>query len=409
MSTAAPDSRAGKPRRRNSDEPGHRQTTWPELLNDLVFTVIIAQLAHRLLADDSDQSFAEFVLLYIPVWWLWNGETHYSTRFDNEQDVVHRALTSLQLIGLIILAATIPQAVESDRLATIYALTYAGVRLILLIEYGRAAYYMPESRPYIRHISRGFGASVVLWALSVFVPLPYRYGIWGLALLIELSTPLTASGGNLHRDFPPDVRHLPERYGLFTLLVLGQSVTSAVGGLTQRGLALTPMLATALSGFIVIGIWWAYFDRVDSEAVESVGSEKSVAPYAFWLYLHLPLTLALTMVGVGVMQTIRYADADVLPHTVQLLMSGSVGAYFLVQAGISLTTLVAGGPHPSIVRGVLARAGLGIGAGILAFTPHLSALWLLGLLSLGVLTLIVSDTVGTQAPSTFDRKQEPAN
>lgn len=100
------DNSFGIPTIRSSREQGHRKTTWPELLNDLVFTAIIAQLAGRLLADDSDMSFLEFVLIYVPVWWLWNGETNYSTRFDNEQDVVHRALTSVQLIALIILATT---------------------------------------------------------------------------------------------------------------------------------------------------------------------------------------------------------------------------------------------------------------------------------------------------------------
>jgi low temperature requirement protein LtrA len=169
------------PQLRTTEKEGIRRTTWAELLNDLVFTVIVAQLAQRLLVSLSGTSLAGFFLLYIPIWWLWNGETHYSTRFDNERDVVHRSLGSLQLLGLIVLAATIPRALESNTSSIIYALTYSAIRTVLLIEYGRAWVYVPEARPYIQHITTGFGISIVIWVASAFVPAPYRYGLWAVA------------------------------------------------------------------------------------------------------------------------------------------------------------------------------------------------------------------------------------
>lgn len=183
------------PQLRTAEKDGARRTTWAELLNDLVFTAIVAQLAQRLLTSLSGPSLGGFFLLYVPVWWLWNGEAHYSTRFDNERDVVHRFLGSLQLLGLIGLAATIPRALELDTSSIIYALTYSAVRVLLLIEYGRAWFYVPEARPYIRHITTGFAVSVLIWIVSAFVPVPYRYGLWAMALLIELSTPLPSAGG----------------------------------------------------------------------------------------------------------------------------------------------------------------------------------------------------------------------
>lgn len=399
-----PDSRLSNvPRLRSAEKDDIRRTTWAELLNDLVFTVIVAQLAQRLLISISGFSLGGFFLLYIPVWWLWNGETHYSTRFDTDRDVVHRALGSLQLLGLLVLAATIPRALEINTSSMIYALTYSGVRLILLIEYGRAWLYVPEARPYIRHICLGFGLSALMWITSAFVPEPFRYGVWAVALLIELGTPLTSAGGRLHNKFPPDVRHLPERYGLFTLIVLGQAVTSAAQGLIKSGFETSTVVATILGGIIIIGLWWAYFDRLDDDAVRQVSAGRSARPYTAWLYLHLPLTIALTMVGVALTLTIEGVDAPVLSSPVQWLLAGSVAGYFLIEAGISLTTLFAGPSHPSFVRGISVRLALAAILIGIRLTTSLNTLTLLGITTALIVSLILSDQFGPDAPDSSER------
>lgn len=391
------------PRLRTAEKDGIRRITWAELLNDLVFTVIVAQLAQRLLVSLNGPSLGSFFLLYVPVWWLWNGETHYSTRFDSEHDVVHRFLGSLQLLGLIVLAATIPKALESDTSSIIYALTYSVVRSVLLIEYGRAWFYVPDARPYIRHIATGFAISVLIWMASAFVPAPYRYGLWGVALLIELSTPLTSAGGRLHTEFPPDVRHLPDRYGQFTLILLGQTITSTAQGLIQSGFEASTVASTVLGGIVVIGLWWAYFDRLDDDAVRQVSKGGRAGPYTLWLYLHLPLTVALTMVGVGLTLAIRNVDRPELPTAVQWLFTGSVAGYFLAEAGISLTTLKSGPSHPTFVRGISVRLGLAVLLLLIRLTMSLGTMSLLGITATLIICLILSDQFSPNAPDSTER------
>jgi len=395
------------PRLRPKEKEGDRRTTWTELLNDLVFTVIIGQLAQRLQKDMSGPAFGQFLLLYVPVWWLWNGETHYSTRFDNERDVVHRLLVSLQLVGLIVLAASIPNALESG--SRTYALTYAAVRMILLIEYGRAWYYVPEARPYIRHIVTGFGISVLLWIGSVFMPVSYRYVLWGIGLLIELTTPLTPTGGRLHRQFPPDVRHLPERYGLFTLLVLGQSVTGTTQGLIASGFDAIPLLTTVLGGIVIIGLWWAYFDRLDDDAVRQVSEGGTARLYAAWLYLHLPLTIALTLIGVGLSYVIQASAQAELTASVRWLLVGSVAAYLLTEAGISLTTLKAGPPHASFVRGMSVRGGVAVLLLVVGLFWPFNAVWLMGFTATLIVGLILSDYFAPEPPGSEERINQEAD
>ncbi|GAB3499582.1 low temperature requirement protein A [Spirosoma knui] len=394
-------SKTAIPQLRSLEKEGTRRTTWAELLNDLVFTVIIMQLAQRLQTSFDAKEFGQFVLLYVPVWWLWNGETHYSTRFDNEQDITHRFLGSLQLLGLIVLAASIPKGAEAS--SSVYALTYAVVRIVLLVEYGRAWYYVPQARPYIQHLGTGFILSALLWIGSVFVPLPYKYGVWGLALLIELGTPLTSTGGRLHREFPPDVRHLPERYGLFTLLVLGQSVSGATQGLMASGLNATTIPATILGGIIIIGLWWAYFDRLDDDAVRQVSEGGTARFYALWLYLHLPLTIALTLVGIGLTYAVRATNQGDLPQQTQWLLTGSVAAYLLTEAGISLTTLKAGPPHPSFIRGIVTRFGIALVLVAVGAFASLRPINLMIITAALVMAMIISDNLGPAAPASTER------
>ncbi|MBO0936104.1 low temperature requirement protein A [Fibrella sp. HMF5335] len=406
------------PRLRSDELKGERRTTWAELLNDLVYTAIVAQLANRLIHHLDGLALGQFFLLYVPVWWLWNGQTHYATRFDSEQDVVHRILGCLQLVGLLVLAGAIPTAIETN--ATVYALTYALVRGILLLEYVRAWHYVPKARPYIKVILIGFSISILIWIASIGIRPPYRYALWAVALLIELATPIT-SGGKLHRDFPPDVRHLPERYGLFTLLVLGQAVTGIVQGLVASPFQAKNIAATCLGGLLIFGLWWAYFDRLDDDAVRELTqthieeekgnklkaetdeqSKPTVRRYTLWLYIHLPLTVALTVMGVALtyaIKTIGQPPSDLL----RWLLTGSVGVYLLAEALISYTTLHAGPAHISFKRGVAVRAGTGVAVLLLGWLTQPDLLVLLCATTGIVMALIISDQLSPDAPESTER------
>lgn len=396
------------PTLRSNETEGTRRTTWAELLNDLAYTAIIMQLANRLNASLTVTNLLEFLLLYVPIWWLWNGQAHYATRFDNTDDMVHRLLGSAQLIGLFILAASVSQATEQR--SAVYALAYASVRAILLIEYGRAWWYVPDARPYIRVILLGFSASVLLWVGSVWLDPPYRYGVWAVALLIELATPLTS--GKLHVQFPPDVRHLPERYGLFTLLVLGQAVTGVVTGLDSSPFHVNAIGATVLGGVVIIGLWWAYFDRLDDDAVRQLtqqhdkspkASQPAVRQYTLWLYTHLPLTVALTLCGVALTQAIKTIDQPTLPAPVHDLLCGAVVTYLFSEACISLTTLNSGPSHVSFQRGIIVRLGAGVVLALVGWFAQLSTLWLLFIMSTVVTLLILTDQLSPNAPESAER------
>ena len=290
--------------RREECEDGERSATWLELFFDLIFVVAIAQLAHNFHEDFSFLGLAKLATLFVPVWWCWIGATFYDTRFDND-GLVDRLITLVQMAIAASIAANIHHGLGSSSVG--FALSYMAFRLVLIAQYLHAGYHVPEARPLTTWYAVGFSISIVLWLASVFVPLPWRLVFWGLGLLIDFATPLTA--GTRVVKVPPDMAHTTERIGLFTIIVLGESIVAVVGGVSE--IEWTPMsVAIALLGLsIAFSFWWMYFDTVDESPLH--GMRKGQMRIALtWLYSHLPLAIGLTATGVGVEKMIQGLGHD---------------------------------------------------------------------------------------------------
>ena len=113
-----------------------RHATWLELFFDLIFVVAIAQLAHNLNQDISLSGFLGFVVLFVPVWWAWVGATFYANRFDTD-DLCHRLLTAIQIVAVAALAVNIHDGL--GKTSASFALSYASVRAVLVVEYLHAS------------------------------------------------------------------------------------------------------------------------------------------------------------------------------------------------------------------------------------------------------------------------------
>ena len=118
----------------NTKNNTNRRATWLELFYDLVFVVVIFQLAHNLEEDFSLYGFLGFLALFVPVWWSWIGAVFYATRFDTD-DLGHRILILLQMVGAAALAVNVPDGLGDDSAG--FALSYAAIHIILVLEYVR--------------------------------------------------------------------------------------------------------------------------------------------------------------------------------------------------------------------------------------------------------------------------------
>jgi len=373
-----------------------RHAIWLELFYDLIFVAAISQLATRISADYSPAGFFRFAMLFVPVWWAWIGHTFYLSRFDIE-DLGHRLLTMLQMTAVASLAIHLPDALKSTSAG--FALSYAAVRFILVAEYVRAGWHIPVVRPLTNRYVRGFGAAATLWALSVLVPPPWRFWLWGVAMAVDLAAPLTA--GQLHVLFPPHLSHLPERFGLFTIIVIGEAVVSVVFGIGKTGLTFVSATAGFMGLLISFALWWGYFEGARGAMTRRLRAREHVKSYQEWLYAHLPLLMGITAVAVGIKHVISLQPSEPLQAAEGWLLCCSVGVTVLALSAIFIASAQEQEQEGRFIRR-LARpyyliAFLGIATGSLS--GRIPGLAILGILTLLCIAQIVVSLVAISKES----------
>ncbi len=311
-----------------------RHATWLELFFDLIFVVAVAQLSGRLTHGIRFTGLVSFVALFLPVWWSWIGTTFYATRFVAADDLIYRLLMVIEMGGVAALAINVRDGFGAT--ATGFALSYAVVRVVLVVQYLRAGWAIPEARPLANHYARGFGLAAAIWVLSIFVPSGAHIIICGIGLAVDIGTPLIA--GRLLTNISPDDSHLPERFGQFTLIVLGQGVAAVVLGIGQRALTLAPAISAICALMIAFCLGWLYFENLDGSAIRAARAEKHIVTYQIWLYVHFPLVVALTAMASGVQYVMTSRSGTALPPSARWLVCGALAVCLATIGAIHWTS-----------------------------------------------------------------------
>jgi low temperature requirement protein LtrA len=293
-----------------------------ELFFDLAYVLVVMELAKSFYEDLTWHGFAVMTGLFLTMWFSWVGFTLYANRFDTD-DIVFR-VAKLAATGTIAgCAASASDAI--GKLAAPFAACYLGSLLVLLALYVRAWRHVREARPTIAVYLIIVSFSAALWAVSLILPDAIRYTVWAIAVLVSAAGPVLAT---LRSDTAPlQVEHLPERFALLVILVLGEAVGGAARGVHDASWAPIAIAVGALAFAIAAGMWWIYFDvttpssapelreaEADEKDAESspnaAGSSGRVsdARYDFFVYGHLPLTCGIVLAGVGLEELVVHPD-----------------------------------------------------------------------------------------------------
>ncbi|MFB9444251.1 low temperature requirement protein A [Dactylosporangium vinaceum] len=333
---------------------GERSASRLELFFDLAYLLVVAELATALAEDLTWPGAAAFAGLFTVTWWSWVTTTLYANRFDTN-DVVYRLAKLGTAAAVVGMAASARDAVGGK--AVTFALCYLGTRVLLLALYARAYRHVRDARATIRIYLAGVAAGAVLWAASVAVDGPARYALWAAGILAEAAAPLVATrfGGGV----PLHVEHLPERFGLFVMLVLGESIMSIASGVHETDWRADAVAPAAIAFLAVAAAWWNYFDlggAAGKRRLETDGDDQeSWVPDAY-IYGHLPLTLGLAVFAVGVEEYIVH-PGDGAPWA----LHGGVGLFLAGTAAVvagTAGTLRAAWPWPAAALPVVAAIGI---------------------------------------------------
>ncbi|MDZ4769370.1 MAG: low temperature requirement protein A [Chloroflexota bacterium] len=315
---------APEPKTPHLNLSAHRRVGWLELFYDLVYVATIVQLSNKLADDVSVGGFLTVLLLFVPIWWVWMGSTFYNSRFTAD-DLVHRGLVFGQIVTVSALAIAVYDGLGET--SALFAIAYAIARLILVIMYWRTGRLAPEARDLSIRYAAGFALAAAIWLASAFVPPPLRFVLWIVGLALDFGTPLSPGSIRLQNKLPPSGHHLPERLGLFTIIIFGESFIKVIAAYAGQDIE-TEVAVIGLLGLVVVGgLWWIYNETIATRGVQ--WGRLGVQAY---IYAHLPMQFSLVLLAVGVYKLVT-AHADVLSDKYRLLICGAV-ALCLVSQGV---------------------------------------------------------------------------
>jgi low temperature requirement protein LtrA len=311
-----------------------RRATWLELFFDLVFVVAVARLGVLLHDDHSVGGVLVFAGLLVPVWWAWISFSYYADLFDDDGPL-NRLAQLAAMLGAAVVAVTITNGVADD--SGRFAATFAVLFVLLALLYALAWRAEPRARELCRWYVVGSATGAAGWAASLAVAPPARYLVWAVALAANalISGPIAYA----RMTAPPQQRsHMPERFGLFTIVVLGEAVLAVVNGIDPAGGGAAE--TAAIAGFVVAAcIWWLYFDQFDEAAIDRAieGGRRAQVRSFLYGYGHLLLYAAIVTCGVGVQLSAEQAAHG--GGAVPLLgvgVAGVIAGFLLVSSGIGL-------------------------------------------------------------------------
>ncbi|GGU32965.1 membrane protein [Streptomyces lavendofoliae] len=289
---------------RRRDET-HRAATPLELFFDLCFVVAVAQagvqLVHAVAEGHAGDGIARYAMVFFAIWWAWMNFTWFASAYDND-DALYRVVTLVQIAGVLILAAGVSRAFEEQDFLLVW-LGYVVMRLALASQWLRAARSAtgPERTMALRYAA-GVTLCQVGWTALVPAPEEARPWIFLALVVAELAVPPLAE-----RDFTSSwhAHHIAERYGLFTIIVLGETIAAATVAVrtgVEEHDALGDLLPVAAGGLLLIfAAWWIYF-------VVPVHQRLLSNRQAFlWGYGHYLILASAAAIGAGIEVAVEQA------------------------------------------------------------------------------------------------------
>ena len=330
---------------------GERRTSPIELLWDLVFVFAVTQVSALLSRDLAWRGLGRSLLVLALVWWAWSAFV-WAANAEEEEAPTLRLILLMGMVLIFIAGLAIPRAFGSE--GALFAATYAAVRLLHLGLYADASRRGHAAWKAIA----GFALTVAIgMALLVAGSLLHgwrRDALWAAAVAIDYAGPGLLTRARLRGLQEVAVAHFAERYGLFIIICLGESVVAIGVGASGHPLDAEIVAAVGLGILITAGLWWTYFERFASRAEESLRhhADPVLAASDAYSYLHLLLVAGIIIFAVGVKLSLRDVG-EPLADAPRLALCGGIALYLLGHAAFRLRLSGAVNPEKLVIAGAL--------------------------------------------------------
>ena len=354
-----------------------------ELLWDLVFVFAVTQVSTTMSRDLTWPSVGRSLLLLALVWWAWSAFV-WAANAEDEDSRLFRVVLLVALVMMFLAGIALPSAFRDE--GAVFVASYAAVRFLHLGIYVDASRRGNASLTAIVGFAVTVGIGMALLGTGAAIDGAGRVALWGSAAAIDYAGPAWLTRERLRGLQRVAVSHFAERYGLFIIIVLGESVVSIGVAATHREITPSLLAAFAFALTVTVALWWLYFDRTAAWAeqrLREVDDPVLAAADAF-SYLHLLLVAGVVILAVGEKTAVASA-AQSLPLSGRLSLCAGVALYVI---GYDAFKWRLGG-HPSWIDGV-AIAAVGV---LTVVTANIAAWAVCGLVAATVVALCTARTV----------------
>lgn len=296
----------------------NKNLTWLEAFFDLIFVAAIAKATHLLMHEEHGvipvEYLLKFGLIFVPIWWAWVGQSLFINRFGKDC-VTQRLFMIVQMVFIILMTASL--SVNFDPYYIPFLIGYLGIRLLTSMQYLWISRW--ESGPRRRaavYLGYGFFIGITVSLFSVFFVSWPRYLILYLGIFIDIVVPIL--GRKYLVKAPTDTSHLLERFGLFTIILFGESIVSLIAVLHPEKGDWEAIIFTIISFVIVIAMWWQYFDNIEKKVDKKIKSTGQAIIYGH-LFIYMSLSIIASAIQLAFLQDIHYQFLLILTFAATLI------------------------------------------------------------------------------------------
>lgn len=338
-----------------------------ELFFDLVFVFAVTEVSAVLESDHSWAGLLRALVVFVPVYWMWVGTSVQTNLRDISRPGLRVTIFAVALAA-VFMALALPEAYGDQGL--LFACAYWAGRLVL-------------GSSLLRRSGRGAAGWLNPYTISIFLTGPLliagallpsgtREALWALAAILDLSTPTILRARMRGMRF--DAGHLAERFSLFVLIALGESVV-AIGVSARSGEHLTLAVGCAVAAAFVLscGLWWVYFAFAADAMQHALATAKVQLDITRLVlsYGHLSFVAAIILVAVGMRDAVAHPGHHLGWAVAGLLYGGT--ALYLATFGFTRWAMFR---LVSTTR-LTAAAVVVVAMPVAAYLPALAALTLL--------------------------------
>ncbi|BCJ44766.1 low temperature requirement protein A [Actinoplanes ianthinogenes] len=298
-----------------TEAAAEKRVTWSELFFDLVFVFAVTQVSHLLHEHHSWSGVGHALVVFVPIYWVWVGTSVHANTHDVDNTADRLGVFGMGAASLF-MALAVPYAYEDRGL--LLGGAYWAARLVLAVLVFRGWRNIP-----INTFSVSACVTGPLMLAGGLVEGSARLWLWTAAAAIDLLTPRLVRRRLMAVRFEP--HHLPERFGLFLIIALGESVVAVGGVAVDEPLTAARLLAVTAAYALACALWWVYFSFASDamrHALDIARVQTDVVRNVL-AYGHLLLLGSVIAVAVALAEAVAHPAEHLHLYPAALLCGGT--------------------------------------------------------------------------------------